>query len=274
VAQPARRICALVAYDGTAYNGFQFQENAPTIQGVLEESLSRCVGQFCRITGSGRTDTGVHASGQVVMADVLWRHSVDALARAWNHYLPSAVLVRQIVEAPSGFHPRFSATSRTYRYRVYHPVSEQKLSWDRFPILDRYALLESERLNVEAMSAAAQLLQGEHDFATFGQPPQGEVTIRYVEEVKCERVIGTPEVSSTPLELLVFTVRANAFLRRMVRNLVGTLLAVGRGEWQVDDVAGALAARDRSRSAPPAPPHGLVLERVDYSTYAQLFSNL
>jgi tRNA pseudouridine38-40 synthase len=274
VAQAVRRICALVAYDGTAYNGFQFQENAPTIQGALEESLSRCVGQFCRITGSGRTDTGVHAHGQVVMADVFWRHSVEALARAWNHFLPSAVLVRQIVEAPAGFHPRFSATSRTYRYMVYHPVNEQKLSWTRFPMLDRYALLEPERLNVEAMNAAAQLLQGEHDFATFGQPPQGEVTIRRVEEVKCERVTGTPQVASTPLELLVFTVRANAFLRRMVRNLVGTLLAVGRGDWQVDDVASALASRDRSRSAPPAPPHGLVLERVDYSTYAQLFSNL
>jgi tRNA pseudouridine38-40 synthase len=274
VAQSIRRICALVAYDGTEYNGFQIQENAPTIQGALEESLSRCVGHFCRITGSGRTDTGVHARGQVVAAEAPWRHSLDALARAWNHFLPAAILVRQIVEAPEGFHPRFSATSRTYRYMVYHPAKEGAQLWPRFPVLDRYALLEPKRLDVEAMNAAAQFLQGEHDFATFGQPPQGEVTLRNVEEAGWERVISAPEVVSTPLELLVFTVRANAFLRRMVRNLVGTLLAVGRGEWQVQDVASALAAQDRSRSAPPAPPNGLVLERVDYSTYSQLFSDL
>jgi tRNA pseudouridine38-40 synthase len=140
--------------------------------------------------------------------------------------------------------------------------------------LDRHALIVVERLDLEAMNAAAALLCGEHDFATFGQPPQGEITVRHIEEITWQTVGGDrPEIFDLPLEPLLFTVKANAFLRRMVRNLVGTLLVVGRGDWQIDDVVQALVARDRSRSAPPAPPNGLVLERVDYSTFPPLFSD-
>lgn len=263
-----------MAYDGTEYKGFQVQAGVPTIQGSLEEALQACVGHACRIIGAGRTDTGVHASGQVVATQVAWGHSLEALGRAWNHFLPPAILIRQVVESPDErFHPRFSASSRTYRYRVYHPASKGVL-WSRFPLLDRYALVEAKQLDVEAMNAAAQVLRGEHDFATFGQPPQGEVTVRQIEEIFWQR--GCEDgfnVAGLPLEPLIFTVRANAFLRRMVRNLVGTLLAVGRGEWQVGDVANALAAQDRSQSAPPALPNGLVLERVNYETYPHLFSD-
>jgi tRNA pseudouridine38-40 synthase len=272
--QPVRRICALVAYDGTDYNGFQIQAGVQTIQGVLESALGQCVGHDCRVIGSGRTDTGVHARGQVVASEVVWRHSTTALAKAWNHFLPSSVLIRAVADAPEGFHPRYSATSRTYQYLLYHTVTDGRGSWVRFPLLDRYAIILDHRLDVEAMNTAAALLRGEHDFATFGQPPQGEITVRHIDEIGWQPVGGDrPEIFDLPLEPLLFTVSANAFLRRMVRNLVGTLVAVGRGDWQIADVAQALIARDRSRSAPPAPPNGLVLERVDYSTFPPLFSD-
>jgi tRNA pseudouridine38-40 synthase len=272
--QPVRRICALVAYDGTDYNGFQIQAGVETIQGTLETALEQCVGHTCRVIGSGRTDTGVHARGQVIASDVVWRHSTEALMKAWNHFLPSSILIRAVADAPEGFHPRYSATSRTYRYLLYHPKAGERGSWVRFPLLDRHALIIGERLDVEAMNVAAALLRGEHDFATFGQPPQGEITVRHIEEIRWQVVGGDrPEIADLPLEPLLFTVKANAFLRRMVRNLVGTLLVVGRGDWQIDDVVQALVARDRSRSAPPAPPNGLVLERVEYSTFPLLFSD-
>lgn len=271
---PDRQICALVTYDGTEFNGFQIQNGVPTIQGALEVALQQVVGQFCRVVGSGRTDTGVHARGQVISSEAPWQHSLAALERAWNHFLPPAILIREVAAAPTGFHPRFSATSRTYRYTVYHPTGSSIHRWLRFPLLDRYALIEREQLAVEAMNDAAQLLLGEHDFGTFGQPPQGEVTVRHIHEIGWQQLGEGPcHLLDVPLEPLIFTVRANAFLRRMVRNLVGSLLAVGRGEWQREDVADALAACDRSRSAAPAPPNGLVLERVDYGPYPALFSD-
>jgi tRNA pseudouridine38-40 synthase len=272
--QPVRRICALVAYDGTDYNGFQIQAGVQTIQGALEFALEQCVGCSCRVIGSGRTDTGVHARGQVIASEIVWRHSTEALMKAWNHFLPSSILIRAVADAPDGFHPRYSATSRTYRYLLYHTRAGERSAFVRFPLLDRYALILDHQLNVDAMNAAADLLVGEHDFATFGQPPQGEITVRHIEEMSWQVVTGNrPEIFSLPVEPLLFTVKANSFLRRMVRNLVGTLVAVGRGDWQIDDVAQALRARDRSRSAPPAPPNGLVLERVDYSTFPPLFSD-
>lgn len=268
-----RSICARVAYDGSDFFGFQYQAQGPTIQRSLEESLSRCTGDPQRIVGAGRTDSGVHAVGQVIQADVAWRHSLTDLLRAWNHYLPSSILIREIADAPAGFHPRFSATSRQYRYHVVHPLGTEDVP-SRFPLLAHDTLLVKERLDLERMNRAAQGLIGEHDFATFGQPPQGEVTIRLVQSMQW---VALPPLAldepGFPFQRLVFRVEANAFLRRMVRNLVGSLLAVGWGEWSEEDLHRALLACDRSRSAPPAPPHGLVLEKVFYQEYPDLFQN-
>lgn len=268
-----RGICALIAYDGTDFSGFQVQANAPrTIQGALEQALERLTGVFCRVHGSGRTDAGVHAHGQVISATVPWKHSLHALCQGWNHHLPDAIVVRRVAAAPEGFHPRFSATSRTYRYTVLHPVEGSLENVRRFPLFERYAVVEKSPLDVEAMNRAGALLIGEHDFATFGLPTQGESTVRRVEEVvwQAERD-ALVRLDSPHLQRLALTITANGFLRRMVRNLTGALLEVGRGRWSVEEVGAALAAMNRSRSAPPVAPNGLVLERVFYAEYPHLF---
>jgi tRNA pseudouridine38-40 synthase len=267
VVDDARRyVSALVAYDGTDYSGFQYQANAPSIQCELERALDKVAGARGRVAGAGRTDAGVHANGQVIATRLNWGDSLDALQRAWNVNLPAAIRVRQVREAPEGFHPRFSAISRTYRYTVRHYAGEDaRVAPKLSPLTDRFALFEVRPLDVTAMQKAAQHLLGDHDFATFGQPPQGESTVRRMVQAEWQAVEETlPMLAEYPGRRLVFTITANAFLRHMVRSLVGTLLAVGRGEWSPAEVAMALAARDRNRSAPPAPPQGLVLEKVTY----------
>ncbi len=269
---PDRSLCALVAYDGTAFSGFQAQINAPSIQGALEEGMEQLTGHFCRVHGSGRTDTGVHAHGQVIGVTLPWKHSLDTLCQGWNRYLPEAIVVRKVVAAPAGFHPRFSATTRTYRYSVYYPVTGTLENVRRFPLFERFALVEKRPLDVAAMNQAAALLVGTHDFATFGQPTQGESTVRRIDELYWSADVGcSVRLDSPQLQRLVLTATANGFLRRMVRNLTGTLLEVGRGAWQLADVSAALVALDRSRCAAPVLPNGLVLERVTYSEYPHLF---
>ncbi len=243
-----RQIRALVEYDGTDYFGFQIQSGKPTIQGELEKVLARLAGHPSRVRYAGRTDAGVHATGQVIMATLTWRHSIVDLERAWNALLPAAIAVRQVepVTEP-GFHPRFSARSRIYRYSVW------TAKW-RSPLHQRYAHYEPRALDAAQMNEAAALLVGTHDFASFGQPTQGEVTIRDVHRAIWQRTE----------QLLVFEIEANAFLRRMVRTIAGTLIEVGTGRQSVTGVADILAATDRSAAAPPAPACGLCLVEVKY----------
>ncbi len=255
-------VCGLVAYDGTDYHGFQVQVGVPTIQGSLELALSRCAEPLGRVAGAGRTDTGVHASGQVVSVQVRWRHGVDALQRAWNAHLPPDITVRRLVETPPGFHPRFSAAQRTYCYTV---VEGDWESLRRSPLTNRYATYVPQALDLAAMQEAMTLITGEHDFATFGLPTQGESTVRRVDVAEWQILHATPTLCNDAVKRrLVFTISANGFLRNMVRCLVGASLAVGRGEWSRLELAAALAARSRQRTAPPAPANGLVLVRVAY----------
>lgn len=238
----------MVAYDGGAYHGFQILANKPSVQGALEQVLQRLTGHPCRIRYAGRTDAGVHAEGQVIAADVVWRHSLADLERAWNALLPPDIAVRQLAEnADPGFHPRFSARSRVYRYTVW------AAPW-RSPLHRRYTHHEPRRLDVERMNQAAALLIGSHDFASFGQPTQGDSTVREVMRVGWQ--------SNGPL--LVFEIEANAFLRRMVRTVVATLMETGAGWRSVENVSQVLAARDRSQAAGPAPACGLCLVEVKY----------
>lgn len=271
-------VAGLVAYDGTDFHGFQLQREEPTVQGALEAALVACTGVQIRVTGSGRTDAGVHATGQVVSAQVQWKHSVQNLQNAWNAYLPSSIAVRQLIEAQPAFHPRFSAEKRTYRYTIYDSGNYVGSSIQRMPksspLVDRFALYVPHPLDVEAMQAAATALVGEHDFATFGQPPQGENTVRTVHEATWQIVeTNLPSLHDYPGRRLTFTVTANAFLRQMVRNFVGTLLMVGKGQWCPSVVETLIRVCDRSRCAPPAPPQGLILEYVTYPAAVDPWNN-
>jgi tRNA pseudouridine38-40 synthase len=254
------RVQAIVAYDGTDYGGFQRQANAPTVQAALEAALARITHETITVLAAGRTDAGVHATGQVIAFDVGWRHELGDLQRALNAVLPADIAVLGVAEAAPDFHPRYDARSRRYRYTLYNaPV--------RWPLARRYSLHVTTPLDVAAMQRAARSLVGEHDFATFGQPPKGRITVR---RVLAAEWVGEPPFGCEPSvraqggPWLDFYIEANAFLYRMVRSIVGTLLQVGQGAMSVEEFVAVLAACDRSRSGPTVPPHGLCLMEVKY----------
>jgi tRNA pseudouridine38-40 synthase len=254
------RVRALVAYDGTDYSGFQRQLDVPTVQETLERTLAQVTQETVTVWGAGRTDGGVHALGQVIAFDTSWRHGVEDLQRAMNAVLPSDVAVRELGVAASDFHPRYDARSRHYRYRIHSaPV--------RSPIARRYSLHVPYRLDTALMQRAAESLVGEHDFATFGQAPQGDVTVRRVFSVvwgeQCCDCVGFGGTRARG-RFLTFDIEANAFLYRMVRSIVGTLLDVGQGRLDAGAFEEALVSCDRSRAGKTAASHGLCLVRVSY----------
>lgn len=239
---------AVVEYDGTEYRGSQFQTNAPTIQAVMEQALAKLSQEHVHIIFAGRTDAGVHATGQVVDFSTTWRHSAADLQRAWNATLPADIVIRQLHVAPPGFHSRHSARSRIYRYSIWnHPV--------RSPLQRRTHWHVAQRLDAAQMAEAGQVLLGEHDFRTFGTPmhPDGS-TIRVVERVAVWR--ETDEV--------FVEIEANAFLRRMARRMVAALTSVGQGRLTKNELADILSAADPARFQGAAPAHGLCLTKIRY----------
>ncbi len=246
----ARTYRATVQYDGTAYYGFQRQRHGvPSIQAELEQALSRLAHRPIRVLGAGRTDTGVHALGQVIAFTIEWpeRHGTAALQRALNANLPSDIAVADVMEVAPGFHPRFDARRRGYEYRILTATV-------RRPLWRRRAWHVVGSLDLTQMNVAAALLVGVNDFATFGRPTTGESTIREVYGATWRRED----------EFLIFDIRANAFLNRMVRSIVGSLKMVGSGQWSPDEFWAAFAARERNRSAMAAPAQGLYLVSVEY----------
>lgn len=244
-----------LAYEGTAYCGFQRQRvELPSIQATVEVALADVMGENIPIIGAGRTDTGVHASGQVIGFDAGagWQHTAEELLKALNIKLPRDIALQSLGEVAADFHPRYAALSRTYLYRIY-------LMSTRDPLRERFAWHRTNALDVEAMQAALNTLLGEHDFATFGQPPKAtsENTIRHMSVARMEPVGDE----------LHITLTANAFLKRMVRSIVGTLIKVGRSKMSVAEFQAAFAAADRSKAGPSAPPHGLTLTHVAYANY-------
>ncbi len=257
------RVRAVIAYDGTDYSGFQRQANAPAVQEALEAALAQVSQERITVLAAGRTDAGVHAAGQVIAFDMAWRHGLGDLHRALNAVLPADIAVQGVEEAAPDFHPRYDARSRRYRYTLYNAPA-------RWPLARRYSLYVAAPLDVAAMDEAAKSLVGEHDFATFGQPPQGEVTVRRVLAAEWG---GEPPFGCALRQVqdiaqdrpwLIFDIEANAFLYRMVRSIVGTLLQVGRGKMSVGEFMAVLASCDRHRAGPTAPPHGLCLMEVRY----------
>ena len=244
----SRHYRALVEYDGAAYYGFQRQRaGQPTIQGELERILGDLAQRPITIRGAGRTDSGVHAQGQVVSFELDWQHEPAALQRAINANLPSDIAVLNLERCEAVFHPRFDARRRAYEYHIYNAAV-------RSPIRRQYAWHVKRPLDITSMNLAAQSLVGVHDFATFGQPPQGENTVRELFTAVCHR----------EGEMISIYVEANAFLQRMVRSIVGSLKLVGEGSWTVRQFIAAFEAHDRSRCGTVAPPHGLYLVSVTY----------
>ncbi len=242
------RYRATVAYDGTAYQGFQRQAgDTPTIQGELERAVAAVTQQSPTVIGAGRTDTGVHALGQVIAFDVEWRHNDDDLLRAINANLPDDIALQDIAQQPS-FHPRFDASSRVYVYQLIQASHRQ-------PLLRYRAWHIRGELDSEAMQQAADMLLGRHDFAAFGKPPQGENTVRAVFQSQWTREPGA---------LWTYCIEADAFLQHMVRRIVGTLVDVGRGMMTLEQFKAAFRGAKLSESSTLAPPHGLTLVEVKY----------
>ncbi len=238
---------AIIEYDGSDFLGFQIQRQGRTVQGEIESVLRRLTQQPVRITGAGRTDAGVHATGQVVAFRAPWKHATEDLFRAVNALLPEDIAFRSLEKAPRNFHPRFSALRRCYRYQF-------GLWTGHSPLRSRYAWEIGPKLDIRAMQQAADRLIGVHDFATFGQPPDGEITIR--------QVFSAEFIHRSPW--LYLDLCANAFLRRMVRTITTTLVQIGQGVRSVEDIDLLLQAKDRSLAPPPAPAKGLILTMVEY----------
>jgi tRNA pseudouridine38-40 synthase len=239
----------ILAYDGSDMSGSQRQAKSRTAQSELENAL-RCLGwQGRSVLMAGRTDTGVHASGQVAAFDLEWTHPLDQLVRAINSHLPADLAVRAAKLVRDDFHPRFDALARRYRYRLYcQPV--------RDPLRERYAWRLWPAPQAEALRSAAQLLIGRHDFAAFGTPPQpGSSTARTVMKAEWQQQ-GDDEWS--------FEVQADAFLYRMVRRMVYIQAAVGQGKLPDQAIADLLEGRTRVVPAGLAPAHGLTLVEVTY----------
>lgn len=242
------RFAALLAYDGTEYYGFQRQiESQPTIQSTLEEVLSQLARQPVTLLGSGRTDSGVHAVGQVVTFSLEWQHGSEVLQKAINANLPDDIAILQLKQVPSAFHPRYDAQRRAYEYYIHDgPV--------RPPLKRRFCWHVHKKLDEQSMNLAAQVLSGSHNFATFGQPPQGNNFVREVYEASWLRSD----------EMLTFRIEANAFLYRMVRSIVGSLKLVGEGTWTIEEFVNAFHAQNRDACGPVAPPQGLHLVSITF----------
>lgn len=246
------RYQAVIEYDGTDYIGFQRQapEQGQTIQGELEMGLARINrGEAVTVWGAGRTDTGVHASGQVIAFNLEWRHGPETLLRAFNAHLPRTIAARSLAECEQSFHPRYSAKGRRYRYSLYQsPI--------RSPLRGRFAWQVWPGWDVEAVVRASGYLLGRQNFAAFGSAPdEGGHTVRKITEARWEGYAGGD---------LNFYIAADAFLFRMVRSIVGTLKKVGTGDLSPDDFGAIVESGDRSRGANIAPPHGLCLIEVMY----------
>jgi tRNA pseudouridine38-40 synthase len=249
-----KRIVLGIQYDGSAWHGWQTQPDGRTVQDRLETALRQFALTETRTQCAGRTDTGVHALEQVVHFDTDVKRDAFSWVRGVNAFLPESIAVRWAHELDAvevdGFHARFSASARTYHYVLYnHPV--------RSPFFQGRAGWVFRPLDVEPMQAAARLLLGTHDFSAFRAAEcQSKTPVKTMHAIHIER----------RGELIIFTLRANAFLHHMVRNIVGSLIMVGNGNQRPEWLAELLNARDRSRAAPTFMPDGLYLARVEYDS--------
>ncbi len=262
-----------LAYDGTDFRGWQVQPGQPTIQAELQAALGRITGETPLPQGSGRTDAGVHALGQVASFALHAPIPPDNLLRALNRTLPASIRILEAKRVSAAFHARHSAIAKTYEYRVYRQAICP-------PFLDRYVLSCPWPMDVDALEKAAKLFEGEHDFLSFAatdpdlacrglsvDPEPGQSRPASKLAISSLRTLFSSSWEKSQTDsgsLLVYRVRGNGFLHHMVRNLVGTMLDIGRGRLQAEQIPGILAARSRSASGPTAPARGLFLHSVEY----------
>ena len=243
------RLALIVEYEGTGYHGFQYQENAPSIQEELEKAIAALTGESTRVKGAGRTDTGVHARGQVVAFDTNSAHPPETFARALNHFLPDAIAIKTAVQTCGDFDPRRMALRRKYRYTLDcgHAPS---------PLIRRTSHHVAGALNVRRMRRAARIFVGKHDFAGFAGPQNkhSATTVREVYDVKVSQDNNIIEID----------VEANSFLPHQVRRMAGAVVDVGRGKMTVVALKSIVERQSGAPVAHALPPQGLCLMRVTY----------
>lgn len=252
------RLQLTLQYDGAGFHGWQYQPELRTVQGELEAALSRLADQRRTVVGSGRTDTGVHALGQVASVDMPRRWTAERLHRALNAVLPRDIWIEEVHRVRADFHPRYDALRRSYEYRVGTAARA------RSPFHRGWCWPVGEALDRHLLDRATEVLEGDHSFRAFaktGQPERGERCTVYA-------------AAWDDWELgLRFRITANRYLHHMVRYLVGTLVDVARGRRPLDDVAALLAGRDGLETSPPAPPEGLFLARVEYPEHVRAWND-
>lgn len=244
-----KRVKLTIAYDGTNYCGWQIQPNGITVEEVVNRELSRLLKEDIRVIGASRTDSGVHALGNVAVFDTEARIPAEKVSFALNRSLPEDIVIQKSEEVPEDFHPRFCDSKKTYEYRIWNATFVQ-------PSNRLYTYHVHDALDVEAMQRAAQLIVGEHDFASFcsvGAQVQSTVRTVYTVDVIKEN------------ELVTIRVTGAGFLYNMVRIIAGTLLQVGLGAKPAEWVKEVLEAKDRSKAGPTAPAQGLTLMKIEYS---------
>lgn len=262
---PERNLKLLIAYDGHPYSGWQVQPDRPTVQEHIEQAIFKITQQRCRLANAGRTDTGVHALGQVASFRTDSQIPCEKLRPALQSQLPYSIVIRDVAEVPHEFHAGFAAKWKLYRYLIWN---------DRvmLPHLRHYATQVADELDVAAMNAAAAHLIGKHDFRSFeSQFPNKASSVRTVLYCRLSRSRNWPiwgrwsGFGSQHVEPVIqLDIVADGFLYNMVRAIMGTLLKVGSGSWEADAVLRILEIQDRRQAGPTAPPQGLYLMHVEY----------
>jgi tRNA pseudouridine38-40 synthase len=242
------RIKMTVEYDGSRYHGFQIQHNANTVQAELENGIKRLTGEEASIICAGRTDSGVHALGQVIVFDTQTSIPGDKWQFALNSFLPADIQIIESSECIPHFHPRFDARSKTYHYIIYRQ-NKGRIFYRN------YALHNIDSLDITAMQAGCELLEGRHNFKSFCASGSSVKTFE-------RSVYHCKVVEEEPF--LRLEIKADGFLYNMVRIIMGTLLEIGRGNYQPETITDIIAAQDRTKAGPTVPPQGLYLVEVEY----------
>ena len=243
-----RNIKLTIAYDGTSYCGWQVQKNSVSVQHLIEKALKKILHEKIKLAGSSRTDSGVHAKGQIANFRTCSVLSFTKIKSALNSNLPRDISITGIFEVRSSFHAQHDAKSKVYRYTI---VNSDSID----PFIDRYSVFIKEPLEITLMEKAAGYLRGRHDFSSF-KAAKG-TTKTSVREIK--RIAVTKKGS-----IVYISIEASGFLYNMARNIVGTLIDVGRGKLEPEEVKKILAARDRRKAGPTAPAKGLTLIKIKY----------